>query len=169
MFVSRECTIMIFVTIGTQEPFDRLLKAVDEMVPDFENEEFIVQGSIKTYRPVNFTMVDFMDPMEFKKNFDNAGLIISHAGMGTILSAMIKTKTLLILPRMVKYGEHRNEHQLATAKKFSKLNYINVAKNEDQLKMMLSRENRKKLISSKKIGEYASADLVNSIRNFLTN
>jgi len=158
---------MIFVTIGTQEPFDRLIKAIDELVPALENEEFIVQAPLKDYRPINFKTIDFMDPQQFRKNMESASLIISHAGMGTILSAMTGQKALLIMPRLVKYGEHRNEHQLATAKIFKSLNYINVAENVAELKDILLNRNYSDLHTSKELGEYASGDLIQSIRNFI--
>src|SRR5215203_1840996 len=113
---------MIFLTIGTQEPFDRLLKAIDEIAPML-NTEIIAQVSKSTYVARNFKTFAFVSPIEFKTYFNQADLIVSHAGMGTIISALEGEKPILIMPRLARYREHRNDHQLATAAVFEKLNY----------------------------------------------
>lgn len=159
---------MIFVTIGTQEPFDRLIKAVDEIFPELDEQEIIVQAPLKSYKPTHFETLNFIDPIEFQKIFNRADFIISHAGMGTILSAMSNQKSLLIMPRLMKNGEHRNDHQMATAKKFKTLNYINVADDEVELKSILKNIKYRKLIASEKMGKFASVELINSIKKCLT-
>ena len=83
---------MIFVTIGTQEPFDRLVRAIDEIASELE-EDIIVQAPLKDYQPLNFKTFKFMDPGVFESNFKKADLIVSHAGMGTILLALELGKT----------------------------------------------------------------------------
>ncbi|WP_026839413.1 glycosyltransferase [Gillisia sp. JM1] len=158
---------MIFVTIGTQEPFDRLIKAVDDIFPELEDQEIIVQAPLKIYKPIHFETFNFINPLKYKEIFDRADFIISHAGMGTILSAMTSEKALLIMPRLVKYGEHRNEHQLHTAQKFKSLNYINVAENETELKTILLSKKNKDLMVSKSMGDYASDELINSLRKYI--
>lgn len=168
MFVSRKCAVMIFITVGTQEPFDRLIKAVDEIIPELEDQEIIVQAPLKGYKPLHFETLNFINPLQFKKIFDRADFIISHAGMGTILSAMSNQKTLLIMPRLVKYGEHRNDHQVATALKFKSLKYINVAENEVELQNILKNRKHNDLNASKTLGDYASDELIQSISCFLT-
>ncbi|MCM4156130.1 glycosyltransferase [Gramella sp. AN32] len=159
---------MIFVTVGTQEPFDRLIRAMDEIVPELGDQEIIVQAPLKTYKPIHFKTFDFINPSKYNNIFDRADLIISHAGMGTILSALTKEKSLLVMPRLVKYGEHRNEHQLHTAQKFKFLNYINVAEDEKQLQTILLNKKDQKLMIPKKMGKYASDELINSLRKYIT-
>ena len=61
-------------------------------------------------------------------------MIVAHAGMGTIISAMQHQKPIIIFPRIAALGEHRNEHQMATAKKMKELGYVHVAFNEKELK-----------------------------------
>ncbi|TVZ27531.1 UDP-N-acetylglucosamine transferase subunit ALG13 [Gillisia sp. Hel_I_86] len=158
---------MIFVTVGTQEPFDRLIKAVDEIIPELEDQEIIVQAPMKSYKPIHFKTFKFIDPIKYNMIFNRADFIISHAGMGTILSAMTTGKTLIIMPRLIKYGEHRNEHQLHTAKKFKSLNYINVVDDENELKAVLLGKNKQQLLVSKRMGEYASDELIDSIRKYI--
>ncbi|WP_031425165.1 glycosyltransferase [Flavimarina sp. Hel_I_48] len=158
---------MIFVTIGTQEPFDRLIKAVDEIAYLIPDEDFFVQGFLKDYKPKYFKTVDFINPKEFNFQFEKADLIIAHAGMGTVISALLKSKPLVIMPRLLKYSEHRNEHQLATAEKLKTLNYVHVADNEKMLKDIVLESFKKKLIPLYQIGDYASKSLLLSIEQFI--
>lgn len=107
---------MIFVTIGTQAPFDRFIKMVDEIAANL-NEEVIAQTFKSQYKAKKIKTVDFLAPDEFNKLFKEARMIVAHAGMGTIISAMQHQKPIIIFPRIAALGEHRNEHQMATAKK----------------------------------------------------
>ena len=154
---------MIFVTIGTQLPFDRLIKIIDELAPQL-NEEIIAQVYQCGFSPKNIKTVDFLAPDEFNTLFDKARLIISHAGMGTILSALQKDKPIIVFPRIAALGEHRNEHQLATAHKFKEMGAVNVAMNEEELSSMLLNG---ELATLQHIGNSASPSLIQSIKNFI--
>jgi UDP-N-acetylglucosamine transferase subunit ALG13 len=154
---------MIFVTIGTQLPFDRLIRIIDELAPQL-NEEVVAQVYQCGFMPKNIRTIDFLAPDEFNTLFDKARLIISHAGMGTILSALQKDKPIIVFPRIAALGEHRNEHQLATANKFKELGSVYVAMNEDELKKLLLCQNLKPL---SEIGKYASRSLIESIEGFI--
>ena len=156
---------MIFVTIGTQLPFDRLIKIIDELATKL-NEEVIAQVYQCGFTPQNIKTVDFLAPDEFNALFDKARLIISHAGMGTILSALQKGKPIIVFPRIAAMGEHRNEHQLATARKFKEMGSLNVAMNEEELSSMLLNGN---LTTLKHIGDYASPSLIQSLVSFIDN
>lgn len=106
---------MIFVTVGTQIPFDRLIKMIDEVAPQLGGEEIVAQSCDGQYQPVNFRTERFIEPPRFEKLIDSARVIVAHAGIGTILSAMQRGKPLVVVPRRADLGEHRNDHQLATA------------------------------------------------------
>ncbi len=154
---------MIFVTIGTQVPFDRFIKIIDEIAPQL-NEEVVAQVCKCGFVPQNIKTVDFLAPDEFNNLFDKARLIVSHAGMGTILSALQKHKPIIIFPRIAALGEQRNEHQLATAEKFKELGSVYVAMNEEDLKVLLQQKNLKCL---HEIGEFADISLIESIKDFI--
>ena len=116
---------MIFLTVGTQFSFERLVRRVDEIVGGGGfNEEIFAQIGPGTYRPRNFKFAEYIDKTQFDKLFNEAKGIVGHAGMGTIIAALQLGKPLLVMPRLVKYGEVVNDHQLAIAKKFSELGYI---------------------------------------------
>lgn len=119
---------MIFLTVGTQFPFDRLVKAVDRAAGTNGFDEHIVaQIGESTYCPENFEAAAAFEKALFDRNFNEADSIISHAGMGTITMALDQRKPLLVMPRLKKYGEVVNDHQLAIAKKFEQLGYLLVA------------------------------------------
>jgi UDP-N-acetylglucosamine transferase subunit ALG13 len=158
---------MIFVTIGTQEPFDRMIKAIDDILPSLNNVEVVAQVAKSNYKAKNFKSYEFLSPKEYEKLIDESELILSHAGMGTIISALVKNKPILVMPRLVKYGEHRNEHQLSTARQFEQLGYINVAYNEEQLIEKLIAQQTIPLKSMFSINESASAELINSLADFI--
>lgn len=158
---------MIFLTIGTQEPFDRLLKAVDEIAPSLHTK-IIAQVAKSAYVPKNMETFAFTSPMEFKTYFNEAELIISHAGMGTIISALEGEKPILIMPRLARYREHRNDHQMATARVFEKLGYVHVAYDEAELKAKLISVYQNSLQPLHKIGSHASPELMGSIKSFLS-
>jgi UDP-N-acetylglucosamine transferase subunit ALG13 len=158
---------MIFVTTGTQIPFDRLIKAIDEAYPYLDGVEIIVQVAQSNYRVENFTTQEFIPPKEFDDYFNRADLIIAHAGMGTIISAFVRNKPILVMPRLAKYGEHRNDHQLATATRFDELGYLNVAYDEQELKEKIKNFQRTPLKSLFNANDYASTELIKSLRSFI--
>ena len=116
---------MIFLTVGTQFPFDRLVRAVDDIIGENLIKETIF-GQIGTgaYRPANFEAVASMEKREFDEHISRASGIIGHAGMGTISMALNNRKPLLAMPRLKRYGEVVNDHQVGIAEKFSQLGHI---------------------------------------------
>ncbi|MCL6216762.1 glycosyltransferase [Zunongwangia pacifica] len=155
---------MIFVTIGTQEPFDRLIKSMDE-IAESVGEEVIAQVSTKTKLNVeHMTVLDFLPPQEFNKLFERADLIIAHAGMGTIISSLVKSKKIIVFPRERKLGEHRSDHQIATAKYFEELGYVDVAKSKEELYEKIKIKQRDEKEIKLKIGDYASENLIDDLK-----
>ena len=153
---------MIFATIGTQAPFDRFVKMLDEVCEGM-NEEVVCQTIGCTYEAKSIRIIGFVAPDEFNKIFSEARLIIAHAGMGTILSALKQQKPIIVVPRLASLGEHRNDHQMATAMRMHELGYVNVAYDKAQLAELLAKD----LKPMKIIGESASESLVKSISEFI--
>lgn len=119
---------MIFLTVGTQFPFDRLVEFVDDAVSqDGFKEEIFAQIGESSYRPRNFEGVSSLEKRLFDKRIREASGIISHAGIGTIMMALDNRKPVLVMPRLSKYGEVVNDHQVAIARKFEELGRILVA------------------------------------------
>lgn len=125
---------MIFLTVGTILPFDRLVRAVDEAVGRglIRDEVFAQIGQTKTV-PRHIESTDVLDKDTFGEKIERASSIISHAGMGSITMALTNNKPLLVMPRLKRFGEHVNDHQLGTAKKFEELGCVVVAYSEEEL------------------------------------
>ena len=125
---------MIFLTVGTLFPFDRLVMAVDKAVEEgLLEEDLIAQVGRGGVRCRNIKCVEVLEKDEFDKQVNDASCLISHAGMGTITMALSHNKPLLVMPRLKKYGEHVNDHQLGTARKFEQLGHILAAYDEREL------------------------------------
>ncbi len=130
---------MIFLTIGTHEPFDRLIRAVDQWCARSGRGSDIL-GQITdraTYQPEHFRAVAALDPQTYRKTCEEASLIISHAGMGSIITAMTYGKPIVVLPRRGHLNETRNDHQHATAERFGGRRGVYVALTEDDLPNVL--------------------------------
>lgn len=109
---------MILVSVGTQLPFDRLVHAVDRWAAERGRSDVLAQ--IGTGRaPSHVRWVRSLPPAEFRAQLANADLVVAHAGVGIALSALGAGKPLVIVPRRALLGEHRNEHQVATARRLA--------------------------------------------------
>jgi len=116
---------MIFLTVGTQFPFDRLVRAVDDIVEEgLITETVFGQVGQGGCRPRNFESVACLDKEAFDQFVRQASRMIGHAGMGTITVALNNHKPLLVLPRLKKYHEVVNDHQVAIARRLSELGHV---------------------------------------------
>lgn len=125
---------MIFLTVGSQLPFNRLVQTVDQWCAN-NRQEVIAQIGLTDYEPDNLIHYQTLSPDEYQRLFENADFIIGHAGMGTIITSFTLSKPLLIMPRRAEKKEHRNDHQMMTIKQFANHKHIRVAKNEKELIM----------------------------------
>jgi UDP-N-acetylglucosamine transferase subunit ALG13 len=130
---------MILVTVGTQMPFDRLIGYVDEWVSNSNDKcNVFAQIGASAYQTKEITLLKSVEPDKFETYLTDCDLIISHAGIGSILTALRVKKPIIIFPRMATLGEHRNDHQLATAKSFSNVEGVSVATTKDELFKLLA-------------------------------
>ena len=117
---------MILVTVGMQLGFDRLIKAMDN-IANLHDLEVIAQTGKSTYQPRNMRAHKRIAPAEFEKLVQRCDLIVSHAGIGTILTAQRMGRPIVIVPRRFDNGEHRNDHQVATARNLTGRNGLLIA------------------------------------------
>jgi UDP-N-acetylglucosamine transferase subunit ALG13 len=121
---------MIFVTVGTQLPFERLVQAVDAWAAVHPSVQVLAQVNSGSYLPQHVQTVPGLAPAQFAQHFAAARVVVAHAGMGTIISALDVGKPLVLLPRLAALGEHRNDHQVGTAGHFAGFSCIRVAASE---------------------------------------
>lgn len=157
----------IFIVVGTQEPFDRMLRAIDEWAIKKGFKDIFAQISKASYIPDGFESTDFISPELFDLKFKEADIIVSHAGMGTIISALQHSKPIIVMPRLAQFHEHRNDHQLATAKSFSKLGLVKSVYSETELQQALDEASEMKPAPA--IGSEASAGLIEYLKEVISS
>ena len=129
----------VFATVGTQFPFDRLLRAVDAWAGLNPAVPVLAQTGSTTTRFAHMTCAETLDQAQFAAAFAGARVIVSHAGMGTILSATELGKPILLMPRRALHGEHRNDHQLDTAAEMAALPNVTVVHDAGDVGAALTR------------------------------
>lgn len=156
---------MIFLTVGAQMPFDRLVRAVDEWVGRTGRDDVFAQIGETDLVPAHMAWSRLLTPSEFRQRMEAADLVVSHAGMGTILTALVHAKPILVLPRRGDLRETRNDHQVATARRLGGRGHVAVALDEAELAERL--EDAHELRSSGQIRRWASEELLSTIRTFV--
>ena len=106
---------MIFVTVGSMFPFDRLIRVMDEWTAAQGRDDVFAQIGNGTYEPKYMKWTRKLDQLDFAKTVQDSELIVAHAGMGSVIMADQYAKPIVLLPRIKDQGEHTTDHQLATA------------------------------------------------------
>ena len=157
---------MILVTVGTQLPFDRLIKAVDQWAAlNLQHEVYGPLGETK-YIPQHISGSSFLEASAFDAKVAEADLIIAHAGMGSIITAIETMKPIVVMPRLAKHGEHRNDHQMATVNKLAKLSNVHIAENETALPYVIEGALKQQGLVANSDSENRVA-LLSSVKSFL--
>jgi len=130
---------VIFVTIGGQLPFDRLVYAVDRWAGERGGEDVFAQIGDSSEPPTRIRWERFLTPTDFAAKASQSDVIVSHAGMGSILTALELREPIVVMPRRAHLGEHRNDHQWATVKHLAGGVDISVAEDEVELAVFLGR------------------------------
>ena len=129
---------MIFVTLGTQDKqFKRLLEAVEKLETD---EKIIAQIGSTVYESNKMEMHKYMNNDEFLKYMTEARIIITHAGVGTIIQGLKLNKKMIVAARKKEFKEHVNDHQEQILKTFAKDGYILALDNFDDLPELIEKE-----------------------------
>lgn len=117
---------MILVLLGTQNnSFSRLLNAIQENIDNkIINDKVVVQAGFTKFDSKDMKIFSMIDKEKFSKLQDEADLIITHGGVGSIISSLEKGKKVLVAPRLKQYGEHVNNHQMQIAKRFKEQGYV---------------------------------------------
>lgn len=160
---------MIFLTVGTHEPFDRLVRCVDDWCAQSGQGDQVLGQITKRadYHPTRFKSVPALDPGAYRDQFAAADFIISHAGMGSIITALSLKKPIVILPRRGHLRETRNDHQFATMQRFRSRPGIWAAADEAELSEVLTQLTDAKATVDQEISPFADAQLIATLRDFI--
>lgn len=122
---------MIFVCTGTQiYQFNRLLKEIDDLVEKgLIKDTIFAQIGSSDYVPKHYEYKKFVSSDEFKEWQNQADLIISHGGTGALITASKLGKNIIAVPRLSKFGEHTDDHQLQIVKVLEEKQYIRAVYN----------------------------------------
>lgn len=158
---------MIFVTLGTQDKsFKRLLEDIDNVVNKHKiKDKIIVQAGYTKYDSKNMQIFDLLDKDEFDNYIKECDLLITHGGVGSILTGLKNNKKVIACPRLAKYNEHMNDHQLQIINKFTKSGYILSYNEGDDLYKIINESKKfkpKKYLSN-------TDNMISIIEDFIEN
>jgi UDP-N-acetylglucosamine transferase subunit ALG13 len=129
---------VIFLAVGTQYPFDRLIRYVDEWLMEQPIiEPAFAQIGEGEYTPKIMDWERFIDTDAYEDKVKTADLIIAHAGMGNIITAIENQTPIIVMNRQYKHGEHRNDHQLDGLSWMDKLEGVYTAPDKETLYQLL--------------------------------
>ena len=136
---------MILVLLGTQNnSFHRLLEEIEKNIENgIIKEEVVVQAGYTKYEPSTqkqkIKIFDTIPKKELEKLIEKANLVISHGGVGSMVTANQKGKKVIAVPRYKKYHEHVNDHQIETIRIFERKGYVMIAENVEDLSELLEK------------------------------
>ena len=156
---------MIFITVGSQKfQFNRLLETIDTLIKNKEiTEDVFAQTGYSNYKPKNYKFKDFLDRDEFESAISKCSILVTHGGTGAIVNGLKREKKVIAVPRLKKYKEHVDDHQLDIAKAFEMKKYVLCCyENDDLLEIIKKSKNYH-------YEEYVShqKQIVNIIKDFL--
>ena len=104
---------MILVMLGTQNnSFHRLLEEVEKNIENgIIQEDVIVQAGYTKFESKHMQIFDLIPKEKLEELQEKANLIITHGGVGSIISSIEKDKKVIAVPRLHEFGEHVNNHQ----------------------------------------------------------
>ncbi len=158
---------MILVSVGTQLPFDRLIKTVDEWALARKRKDVVGQIGPTDYLPKAIDYFPFMEHDRFFALQSKCRVMVSHAGMGSIITALELGKPLIILARDHLRHEHRNAHQSDTLRQFANLAGIYAARDEAHLLELL--DSHETLTARPSIDASAPREFVERLAEYVQN
>lgn len=144
---------MVFVSVGTQkQQFTRIFQMVENSIV-LKDDEIVAQTGNTKFESKRIKMLPSIDNNKFNEYIKKADFVICHGGVGTIFNALENGKRILVVPRLGKYKEHINDHQLEVAGQLEKEGYLILYKDGedfDKYVNKLKNFNPKKYVSDEK-------------------
>jgi len=159
---------MILVLLGTQNnSFHRLLEEIQKNIDNGNiKDDVVVQKGYTKFESKNMNLYNQLPLDEIMKLTENADLVITHGGVGSIINSIEKNKKVIAIPRLKKYSEHVNDHQIEIIKSFHEAGYIIglncVEELEDALKKVQNFEPKPYVKNTGKILEIIEEFIENS-------
>ena len=152
---------MIFVTIGMHpEGFERLIRKMDEIAGRIKEEVVMQIGGTK-YTPKNAKHFDFTTEQEIKELCHKAGIVVVHGGAGTILDALEQSASVIAVPRLKKYGEVIDDHQLYLVQELERADKLTAVYDVEELEEAL------KKVGTQSVRLVKDKRLVNALKGYI--
>lgn len=156
---------MIFVTLGSQKfQFNRLLIELDKLLEEKKIcNDIFAQIGYSDYKPKNYEFKEFLDREQFAEFMDKCDTVITHGGTGAIVGAVKRDKKVIAVPRLAKFGEHVDDHQLQIIDQFTNMNFIVGVKDTNEIYEALE------LLKTMKFKKYISntENIINEIEKYI--
>ena len=158
---------MIFVTLGTQDKsFKRLLDSIEkEIEKGTIKEKVVVQAGYTKYDSPHMEIFDLIDKDDFDKYVKDCDLLITHGGVGSILTGLKNDKKVIACPRLFKYNEHMNDHQIQIIERFTDAGYLLPFNENDDLGAIIKKS---KTFKPKKY-KSNTKNMIELISNYIDN
>lgn len=157
---------MIFATVGTQLTFQRLIQYLRDVVEQHPHQ-ILAQTIDQEYEYCpkgRLVCVKNLTPQDFDRHMSAATLVVSHAGIGSIISASRFQKPIILVPRRCELGEHRNDHQVDTTHRFAGSRGIYVANDGAEIADLFLAD-----LEARPLLDPASSSLISGISRFIAD
>lgn len=125
---------MIFFTVGTEQfDFQRMIEAADLVADALPSEEVFIQIADNTQTPKSAQWERWLSYQDFAQRVQDARIVVTHAGAGSLLSCAWLGKVAITVPRLHKFGEHVDNHQTELADKMSYLGHAVIGETPEEL------------------------------------
>jgi UDP-N-acetylglucosamine transferase subunit ALG13 len=161
---------VIFVTIGSMFPFDRLIRAMDAWAaarPETAGD-MLAQIGEGEYRPAHMRWVTRLGIAEYEATVAQARLVVAHAGVGSVVTAGEHGRPIVVLPRRAHLGEHTSDHQMQTAGWLRGKPGVQVAETEADLADCIDRALAEDAAAAGRLARSADPVFIARLRDFLT-
>ena len=163
---------MILVLLGTQNnSFCRLLEEIEKNIKNGNiTDKVIVQAGHTKFKSDNMEIFDLIPQGKLDNLIKDADLIITHGGVGSIMAGARLNKKIIAVPRLKKYGEHVNDHQLEIIDTFRKQGIILAINDVSELEQALKNiQDFKPQRNEVENAEMATNKIIQIIDKFIQN
>ncbi len=158
---------MIFVTVGSQLPFPRLVRAVEAWAKGAGRDDVFFQVGDTDDAPIGFRSARGLGPAEFEAEIARASMVVGHAGTGTLMAALSAGKPVVMLARRAALSETRNDHQVTTVDRFGGRPAVFATVDESEVGELIEAALRAEPHGGSAVGNHATGPLVDRLRSFL--
>lgn len=158
---------MIFASIGSMLPFNRLVQAVDDWAAANPHEDVFIQIGDSTYEPKHAPWVRIMPHTEYRERLASCDLFVAHVGMGSILQGLELRKQMLLMPRRADWREHTTDHQFHTADRFRHYHGLRIVDDVPALHQSMSELLANPLEVTDGLELTAPQSMIDSVRRYL--